>query len=167
MKSIFLLLIIFVGWFIPSILDTVAQEALSLALVTSCNPHFARHCLVTLYLIPTDPPDGSPSCSVEPALNHTSLRLLCSWPGGFPSPSLQWTGRLKQAGQDQADIGKTTNPLSNTATLLSSEGLTSNNSLFTCIGSHLALKQSTACVTRACKKHKEENNILYAVSPKI
>uniref|UniRef100_A0A7N9AMG5 Ig-like domain-containing protein n=1 Tax=Mastacembelus armatus TaxID=205130 RepID=A0A7N9AMG5_9TELE len=84
-----------------------------------------------MYLIPTDPPDGSPSCSVEPALNHTSLRLRCSWPGGFPSPSLYWTGDIKRVGQDQADTGEQTNPLSNTDILLPPEGLTSNNSLDT------------------------------------
>ncbi|XP_070700310.1 V-set and immunoglobulin domain-containing protein 10-like 2 [Pempheris klunzingeri] len=90
------------------------------------------------------PPDGSPSCSMESALNHTSLRLLCSWPGGLPSPSLHWTGRVGQAGTWQQ-----TNPLNNTAILLSTEGLTSNNSLFTCMGSHTALKQSRTCSTRA------------------
>ncbi len=121
-----------------------------LALLTSCNPHFAHHCLVTLFLIPTDPPDGSPSCSVEPALNHTSLRLLCSWPGGYPSPSLQWTGDLNQVEHIRADTGQQTNPLTSTAIWLSTEGLPSN-SLFKCIGSHMALKQSTVCSTRSCK----------------
>lgn len=125
--------------------------------MTSHNLHFAHHCLVTLYLIPTDPPDGSPSCSVEPALNHTSLRLLCSWPGGFPSPSLHWNGHPKRAGQDEADTGQQTNPLTNTAILLPSEGLTSNDTLFTCMGSHLALQQSAECSTRTCK----ETNVLY------
>lgn len=125
--------------------------------MTSCNPH----CLDMLYLIPTDPPDGSPSCSVEPALNHTSLRLFCSWPGGLPSPSLQWTRDLKKVELHKADKGQT-NPLTNTAILLSTEGLTSNNSLFTCMGSHLALKQSTACRTRTCEKDKK--TVLHAHS---
>ena len=123
----------------------------TLALMTSCNPHFAHPCLVTLYPIPTDPPDGSPSCSVEPALNHTSLKLLCSWPGGFPSPSLHWTGDLKRLGQDEAGTGKQANPLTNTTVLLSTEGLASNDSSFSCMGSHLALKQSRECSTRTCK----------------
>lgn len=126
--------------------------ALPPVLMTSHNSlHLAHHCLVTLFLIPTDPPDGSPSCSVEPALNHTSLRLLCSWSGGFPSASLHWTGDLKHAEQDEADAGQQVHPLTNTAILLPSEGLTSNNSLFTCMGSHPALKQSTECSTRTCE----------------
>ncbi|KAM9332280.1 V-set and immunoglobulin domain-containing protein 10-like 2 [Pholidichthys leucotaenia] len=92
-------------------------------------------------------PDGSPSCSVEPALNHTSLRLLCSWPGGFPSPSLYWTGDQIYTGQDQANTELQKNPVSSTVLLLPSGGLTSN-SLFTCRGSHPAREQSAECSTR-------------------
>ncbi|KAL0995020.1 hypothetical protein UPYG_G00130700 [Umbra pygmaea] len=40
------------------------------------------------------PPEGSPSCSVLPAMNYSSLNLTCSWPGGLPSPSLRWTRDL-------------------------------------------------------------------------
>lgn len=121
-----------------------------------CLILITAHSLNMLYLIPTDPPDGSPSCSVEPALNYTSLRLLCSWPGGFPSPSLRWTRDLKNAGLNKADKEQT-NPITNTAVLLSTEDLTSNNSLFTCTGSHLALRQSKACSTHTCEKDKKEH----------
>lgn len=99
-----------------------------------------------MFLPPTDPPDDSPSCSVEPALNHTSLRLRCSWPGGFPSPSLWWTGDLALPGREDLQ--------SSAATLLLGEGLTSNNSLFKCVGSHQALKEATACSVRTCEKEK-------------
>lgn len=119
--------------------------------MTSCNPHLACHCLDTLHLVPTDPPEGSPSCSVQPALNHTSLKVLCSWPGGFPSASLRWTGDLKQAAQDEVNAGQLTNPVSNTAILLPPEDLASNSSLFTCVGSHPALQRSTECTTRTCE----------------
>ncbi|XP_041864734.1 V-set and immunoglobulin domain-containing protein 10-like 2 [Melanotaenia boesemani] len=91
------------------------------------------------------PPDGSPSCSVEPALNHTSLRLLCSWPGGFPSASLRWTEDVVQAGQEHIVAGQQTS----SAFWLPSGGLIPNNSLFTCLGFHPALKQPTDCNTRA------------------
>ncbi|XP_075343486.1 V-set and immunoglobulin domain-containing protein 10-like 2 [Odontesthes bonariensis] len=94
------------------------------------------------------PPDGSPSCSVEPALNHTSLRLLCSWPGGFPSPSLHWTGNMIHAGQEQVNTGQQTNLLTSTNILLPSGGLVPNSSLFTCQGSHPALRQQAECSTR-------------------
>ncbi|XP_037605109.1 V-set and immunoglobulin domain-containing protein 10-like 2, partial [Sebastes umbrosus] len=129
---------------ISKILRMHTGDYACLAQNTYLNTRSRKTISLTVYY----PPDGSPSCSVEPALNHTSLRLLCSWLGGFPSPSLHWTGHLKRAGQAEADTGQQTDPLTNTAILLPSEGLTSNNSLFTCSGSHLALKQSTECSTR-------------------
>ncbi|CAG5873893.1 unnamed protein product [Menidia menidia] len=104
-----------------------------------------------------NPPDGSPSCSVEPAQNHTSLRMLCSWPGGSPSPSLHWTGDLKLAGRAQLDGAQLTNPLNSAVILLPSESLNSNNSLFTCVGSHPALKDQTQCSTRACENRDHRN----------
>lgn len=126
-------------------------------LPSSYTPNFhVRICLVKRYLIPTDPPNGFPSCSVAAALNYTSLRLLCSWPGGYPTASLQWTGDLKLAEQDQTDTGQQTNPLTNTAIVLPSEGLPSNNE-FTCMGSHLALEQSTSCSISACEQNKKRN----------
>ncbi|XP_054482337.1 V-set and immunoglobulin domain-containing protein 10-like 2 [Anoplopoma fimbria] len=129
---------------ITKILRMHTGDYACLAQNTYLNTRSKKTISLTVYY----PPDGSPSCSVEPALNHTSLRLLCSWPGGLPSPSLHWTGPLTQVGKDEADPGQQTNPLTNTAILLPSESLTSNSSLFTCTGSHLALKQSTECSTR-------------------
>nr|XP_046267443.1 V-set and immunoglobulin domain-containing protein 10-like 2 [Scatophagus argus] len=129
---------------ITKILRMHTGDYACLAQNTYLNTRSKKTISLTVYY----PPDGSPSCSMEPALNHTSLRLLCSWPGGFPSPSLQWTGDLQQVGYDEDDTGQQTNPSTNTAILLSTEGLTSNNSLFTCTGSHLALKQPTACSAR-------------------
>ncbi|TKS82991.1 V-set and immunoglobulin domain-containing protein 10-like 2 [Collichthys lucidus] len=111
------------------------------------------------------PPDGQPSCSVEPALNHTSLRLLCSWSGGYPAPSLHWTGNLKQVAHDEANTGQQTKPLT-TAILLSSESLTSNDNLFTCMGSHVALKQSTECSTRAHVPPAEPECFAYVTTSK-
>ncbi|XP_029957248.1 V-set and immunoglobulin domain-containing protein 10-like 2 [Salarias fasciatus] len=115
-----------------------------LAQNTYLNTRSKKTISLTVYY----PPDGSPSCSVEPALNHSSLRLLCSWPGGFPAPSLQWTGALVHAQEDDADKGQQSNPVTSAAMLLPSGGLTSNNSLFTCAGSHRALKQPAECSTR-------------------
>ncbi|XP_056254332.1 V-set and immunoglobulin domain-containing protein 10-like 2 isoform X1 [Seriola aureovittata] len=129
---------------ITKILRMHTGDYACLAQNTYLNTRSKKTISLTVYY----PPDGPPSCSVQPALNHTSLRLLCSWPGGFPSASLRWTGDLKGLGQEEADTGQQTNPLSNTAILLPSEGLKSNNSLFTCMGSHPALKQSTECSTR-------------------
>uniref|UniRef100_A0AAV2J7F4 Nephrin/kirre n=1 Tax=Knipowitschia caucasica TaxID=637954 RepID=A0AAV2J7F4_KNICA len=83
------------------------------------------------------PPDGQPICSVEGTLEHSSLRLLCRWSGGHPSPNLFWSGALV----DQEGV----NTKTNSATLMYSQGTASNNSLFKCQGSHMALKQTTGC----------------------
>ncbi|KAM9728517.1 V-set and immunoglobulin domain-containing protein 10-like 2 [Menidia menidia] len=130
---------------ITKILRMHTGDYACLAQNTYLNTRSRKTISLTVYY----PPDGSPSCSVEPALNHTSLRVLCSWPGGSPSPSLHWTGDLKLAGRAQLDRAPLTNPLNSTVILLPSESLNSNNSLFTCVGSHPALKDQTQCSTRA------------------
>ncbi|XP_030601523.1 V-set and immunoglobulin domain-containing protein 10-like 2 [Archocentrus centrarchus] len=108
------------------------------------------------------PPDGSPSCSVEPALNHTSLRLLCSWPGGFPSPSLKWTGDLIHA-----NTGQQPSSASSTASILLPSGGLTSDSLFTCMGSHPALKQSTQCTTRTYIPPAEPVCFAYVTTDKL
>ncbi|XP_037834842.1 V-set and immunoglobulin domain-containing protein 10-like 2 [Kryptolebias marmoratus] len=115
-----------------------------LAQNTYLNTRSKKTISLTVYY----PPDGSPSCSVEPALNHTSLRLLCSWPGGFPSPSLHWTGDLIQAGRGQANAGQRTNPQTGSDILLAPESLSPVSSSFTCVGSHPALSRQTQCSTQ-------------------
>lgn len=94
---------------------------------------------------------------MEPALNHTSLRLLCSWPGGFPSPSLYWTGDLIPTGQQQVNKEQQTKPMSSNI-LLPSGGLTPNSSLFTCHGAHPALKHQMECSIHTCKSRKPSGN---------
>ncbi|XP_061902660.1 V-set and immunoglobulin domain-containing protein 10-like 2 [Entelurus aequoreus] len=110
-----------------------------LAQNTYLNTRSKKTISLTVYY----PPDASPSCSMEPALNHTSLRLRCSWTGGFPSASVYWAEHLRRAGQDEVGKGHTS------GILLPSEELGSNSSLFTCTGSHPALKQPVECSTRA------------------
>ncbi|XP_047463867.1 V-set and immunoglobulin domain-containing protein 10-like 2 [Mugil cephalus] len=132
---------------ITKILRMHTGDYACLAQNTYLNTRSKKTISLTVYY----PPDGSPSCSVEPALNHSSLRLFCFWPGGSPSPSLQWTGDLTHAEQEQSNtnINNTSNHHTTTAILLLSGGLPSNNSMFTCTGSHLALKQRRECSTHA------------------
>uniref|UniRef100_A0A8C8E180 Uncharacterized protein n=1 Tax=Oryzias sinensis TaxID=183150 RepID=A0A8C8E180_9TELE len=109
------------------------------------NIHLNTSSSRTINLTVYYPPAGSPSCSMEPARNHSSLRLICSWSGGFPSPVLHWRGDLVQ---NLSDARQQTNLLSTSAILLPSGGKTLNTSLSTCVGSHPALKQLTECSTR-------------------
>ncbi|XP_070296585.1 V-set and immunoglobulin domain-containing protein 10-like 2, partial [Salvelinus sp. IW2-2015] len=95
------------------------------------------------------PPDGSPSCSVLPAMNYSSLNLTCSWPGGLPPPSLRWTTNLLAQVQGGAWLGGEGAWPANNVSVLQSGSQTSNNSLFTCLGMHPALNTSTQCTARA------------------
>ncbi|KAM9332690.1 V-set and immunoglobulin domain-containing protein 10-like 2 [Pholidichthys leucotaenia] len=104
------------------------------------NAYVNSESMKTISLTVYFPPDGFPSCSVEPALNHTSLRLLCSWPGGVPSPSLHWTGDQIHPWKNQSDTEQQTNDL-----LVPSDSSSFNSSLFTCHGFHPALEQSKQC----------------------
>uniref|UniRef100_A0A8C7I692 Ig-like domain-containing protein n=1 Tax=Oncorhynchus kisutch TaxID=8019 RepID=A0A8C7I692_ONCKI len=101
------------------------------------------------------PPDGSPSCSVLPAMNYSSLNLTCSWPGGLPSPSLRWTTNLLSLAQGGAWPA-------NNVSVLQSGSQTSNNSLFTCLGIHPALNTSTQCTARAWSPYSEPVCSAYA-----
>ncbi|KAG7266686.1 hypothetical protein CRUP_037253 [Coryphaenoides rupestris] len=98
--------------------------------------------------VQTDPPDGSPSCLVEPVLNHSSLSLQCSWPGGLPAPSLHWTRGLLGLGQEVVGPGQEIDKLGNNITLLPAVARASNNTLFTCLGSHPARNRTTYCSMR-------------------
>ncbi|XP_071754218.2 V-set and immunoglobulin domain-containing protein 10-like 2 [Centroberyx gerrardi] len=147
---------------IPRILRMNAGTYACLALNTYRNTRSKKTITLTVYY----PPDGSPSCSVEPALNHTSLRLLCSWPGGLPSPSLHWTGGRLDLGQDVAGQGHEIDKLTNNITLLQSVVQTSNNTLFTCMGSHTALQHATYCSVRTYSPPAEPVCFAYATRNK-
>ncbi|XP_055791184.1 V-set and immunoglobulin domain-containing protein 10-like 2 [Salvelinus fontinalis] len=95
------------------------------------------------------PPDGSPSCSVLPAMNYSSLNLSCSWLGGLPPPSLRWTTNPLSLAQGGAWLGGEGAWPANHVSVLQSGSQTSNNSLFTCLGIHPALNTPTQCTARA------------------
>nr|XP_061801181.1 V-set and immunoglobulin domain-containing protein 10-like 2 [Nerophis lumbriciformis] len=128
-----------------------------LAQNTYLNTRSKKTISLTVYY----PPDGSPSCSLEPAANHTSLRLRCSWPGGFPSATVQWAGHLKRARRDEADSRH------NGDILLPSGSFSGNSSLFTCKGSHLALKNPLECSTRAYLPPSEPVCLAYVTVNKM
>ncbi|XP_022072060.2 V-set and immunoglobulin domain-containing protein 10-like 2 [Acanthochromis polyacanthus] len=142
---------------ITNILRIHTGEYTCLAHNTYLNTRSRKTISLTVYY----PPDGSPSCSAEPALNHTSLRLLCSWSGGFPSPSVRWTGDLIDVGQEQAN---TRQQLTSTVILLPSGGRTSSS--FTCTGSHIALKQTAECRTRSYIPPAEPVCVAYVINDK-
>ncbi|KAF5906946.1 V-set and immunoglobulin domain-containing protein 10-like 2, partial [Clarias magur] len=86
------------------------------------------------------PPNGFPSCTMFPTNNYTDLALFCSWDGGYPPATLNWSPYVNVTG-DKRDI--TTN-----ITRIQPGSDTANNSVLTCYGSHVALNASQSCSTR-------------------
>ncbi|XP_047661728.1 V-set and immunoglobulin domain-containing protein 10-like 2 isoform X1 [Tachysurus fulvidraco] len=116
----------------------------------------------TITLIVYYPPEGSPSCSVLPVNNYTDLALSCSWKGGYPSPTLNWSPYVNGDNREEiTDI-----------TWIQSGPETANNSVFTCYGSHIALNVAQTCVTRTwlpygepkCSAYATRNNELLMLS---
>ncbi|KAL2095118.1 hypothetical protein ACEWY4_009837 [Coilia grayii] len=100
------------------------------------HPLFAerRQCVVKL-----EPPAGSPSCTILPTNNYTDLTLWCSWEGGYPRASVHWSPfSAEENGKGYSN-----------AIRIKRGPETANNSAFVCHGSHVTLKASTSCTTRA------------------
>ncbi|XP_064827156.1 V-set and immunoglobulin domain-containing protein 10-like 2 [Oncorhynchus masou masou] len=126
------------------------------------NTYLNTRSMKTISLTVYYPPDGSPSCSVLPAMNYSSLNLTCSWPGGLPSPSLRWTTNHLSLAQGGAWLGGEESWPANNISVLQSGSQTNNNSLFTCQGMHPALNTSTQCTARAWSPYGEPVCSAYA-----
>ncbi|XP_028976582.2 hemicentin-1 isoform X2 [Esox lucius] len=113
------------------------------------NTYLNTRSMKTISLIVYYPPEGSPSCSVLPAMNSSSLNLTCSWTGGLPSPSLHWTRDLLTLTQEWLKPGDEGAWPAEYVSVLQSGTQTSNNTLFTCLGTHPALNTTTQCTARA------------------
>ncbi|XP_055082879.1 V-set and immunoglobulin domain-containing protein 10-like 2 [Periophthalmus magnuspinnatus] len=135
---------------ITKILRMHTGDYTCLAQNTYLNTRSKKSISLTVYY----PPDGLPTCSVEGTTEHTSLKLLCTWTGGFPSPKLIWSGDLV----DQEGVN------ANTATLLYAQGTASNNSLFKCQGLHMAIKQPVECSVQPYSPAGEPQCFAYVTS---
>ncbi|XP_028839579.1 hemicentin-1-like [Denticeps clupeoides] len=101
------------------------------------NSYLNRSSEKTIPLTVFYPPNGSPSCTILPTKNYTDLFLWCSWEGGYPPASLYWSFIPEKGVRQHSN-----------ATLILPGSETSNNSLFLCHGSHMALNSSSNCTTR-------------------
>ncbi|KAF4077459.1 hypothetical protein AMELA_G00208480 [Ameiurus melas] len=119
-----------------------------LALNTYLNTRSKKTITLTVYY----PPDGSPSCSILPVNNYTDLALSCSWKGGYPAPTLNWTPYVNGDIRDSvANI-----------TRIQTGPETANNTVFTCYGSHVALNVAQTCITRTWLPYGEPKCSAYA-----
>ncbi|XP_068944955.1 V-set and immunoglobulin domain-containing protein 10-like isoform X5 [Petaurus breviceps papuanus] len=103
------------------------------------NPRtgFRRRGLLNLTV--AAPPPGSPRCSLQGSPGDRSLLLGCTWPGGVPEASVQWTGLPPNvpAGPASSEL------LVSVPAQPQLSGVT-----FTCLGRHLAATRSCSVTPR-------------------
>ncbi|XP_068944951.1 V-set and immunoglobulin domain-containing protein 10-like isoform X2 [Petaurus breviceps papuanus] len=104
------------------------------------NPRtgFRRRGLLNLTV--AAPPPGSPRCSLQGSPGDRSLLLGCTWPGGVPEASVQWTGLPPNvpAGPASSEL------LVSVPAQPQLSGVT-----FTCLGRHLAATRSCSVTPKA------------------
>uniref|UniRef100_A0A8C5JEP9 V-set and immunoglobulin domain containing 10 n=1 Tax=Junco hyemalis TaxID=40217 RepID=A0A8C5JEP9_JUNHY len=90
-----------------------------------------------------DPPQAAPKCWAESSSSGQMLQLFCSWPGGYPHPTLHW----REEGQDLENsswvISSTSSSDTHVETLNSSH--LAHRKVFTCVGSHVVKQEQPVC----------------------
>ncbi|NXA64979.1 VSI10 protein, partial [Mohoua ochrocephala] len=104
------------------------------------NPGSVSDHVLSLLL---DPPQATPKCWAETSSSGLMLQLFCSWPGGYPHPTLHW----REEGQDLENsswvISSTSSSDTHVETLNSSH--LSHRKVFKCVGSHVVKQEQPAC----------------------
>nr|XP_023656234.1 V-set and immunoglobulin domain-containing protein 10-like 2 [Paramormyrops kingsleyae] len=101
------------------------------------NTYLNTRSKTTITLTVYYPPDGNPTCTILPTNNYTDLALWCSWEGGYPPASLHWTPSPVSDSEQGYSLSN--------ASLIQPGSSTTNNSIFTCHGSHVALDAPYRC----------------------
>ncbi|NXN88178.1 VSI10 protein, partial [Bombycilla garrulus] len=110
-----------------------------------CSPVITHPAIVSDHVLslPIDPPQASPKCWAETSSSGLMLQLFCSWPGGYPHPTLHW----REEGQDLENsswvISSTSSSDIHVETLNSSH--LSHRKVFKCVGSHVVKEEQPAC----------------------
>ncbi|XP_026990006.2 titin-like isoform X2 [Tachysurus fulvidraco] len=133
---------------IPKILRMQAGFYACLAQNANFNTRSKKTVTITVYY----PPDGAPSCSILPINNYTDLALVCTWVSGYPPPNLTWSPYLN--GDNPQGLANITRILPGSETF--------NNSVFTCYGTHVALKDPQSCSNRIWMPYGEPQCFAYA-----
>ncbi|NXW59702.1 VSI10 protein, partial [Eurystomus gularis] len=112
-----------------------------LAVIQSCAPPglVSNHALFLLI----DPPQSTPKCWAETSSSGLMLQLFCSWPGGYPHPTLHWREEGHDLENSSWVISSTSSSDTHVETLNSSH--LSHRKVFKCIGSHVIEHEEPAC----------------------
>ncbi|NXM03682.1 VSI10 protein, partial [Tyrannus savana] len=95
-----------------------------------------------LFLL-TDPPQSTPKCWAETSSSGLMLQLFCSWPGGYPHPTLHWREEGHDLENSSWVISSTSSSDTHVETLNSSH--LSHRKVFTCVGSHVVKQEQPSC----------------------
>ncbi|NXF05656.1 VSI10 protein, partial [Smithornis capensis] len=95
-----------------------------------------------LFLL-TDPPESTPKCWAETSSSGQMLQLFCSWPGGYPHPTLHWREEGHDLENSSWVISSTSSSDTHVETLNSSH--LSHRKVFKCVGSHVVKQEQPAC----------------------
>ncbi|XP_066465825.1 V-set and immunoglobulin domain-containing protein 10 isoform X2 [Tiliqua scincoides] len=118
---------------------------------SATNPRTGHHKAVTQELLIYYPPPSSPRCWAQTSTeNSKQVQLLCSWPKGYPHPTLQWTNK-----ESLNWVINATGPADTSmATLDGSQRL--HGKEFVCRGSHIVMEKAN----QACTVQLEGPSIL-------
>ncbi|XP_078002034.1 V-set and immunoglobulin domain-containing protein 10-like isoform X2 [Phascolarctos cinereus] len=106
----------------------------------AANPRTGLRRRGLLNLTVAAPPPGSPRCSIQASPGDRSLLLGCTWPGGVPGASVQWTGL-------PPDVPASPSPSSLFVSVPARPQL--SGLTFTCLGRHLAATRSCSVTPKA------------------
>ncbi|NXY16332.1 VSI10 protein, partial [Atrichornis clamosus] len=116
------------------------REAGLCLVLKNCSPGSVSDHVLSLLI---DPPQSTPKCWAETSSSGLMLQLFCSWPGGYPHPTLHW----REEGQDLENsswvISSTSSSDTHVETLNSSH--LSHRKVFKCVGSHVVKPEQPAC----------------------
>ncbi|NXC22067.1 VSI10 protein, partial [Corythaeola cristata] len=90
-----------------------------------------------------DPPHSTPKCWAEASPSGLMLQLFCSWPGGYPHPTLHWRAEGHDLENSSWVISSTSSSDTHVETLNSSQ--LSHGKVFKCVGSHVIKQEEPAC----------------------
>ncbi|NXM11384.1 VSI10 protein, partial [Ploceus nigricollis] len=115
----------------------------ALSMCETCLPSGPANVSDHMLSLLIDPPQATPKCWAESSSSGLMLQLFCSWPGGYPHPTLHW----REEGQDLENsswvISSTSSSDTHVETLNSSH--LSHRKVFKCVGSHVVKQEQPAC----------------------
>ncbi|XP_009067982.1 PREDICTED: V-set and immunoglobulin domain-containing protein 10, partial [Acanthisitta chloris] len=94
-------------------------------------------------LLIANPPQSTPKCWTETSSSGLMLQLFCSWPGGYPHPTLHWSEEGHNLENSSWIISSTSSSDTHVETLNSSH--LSHRKVFKCVGSHVVKPEQPVC----------------------